>query len=83
MEALSELKLRNFRGRRSSQWVLYCVYVWTQEERWNDGAGKFLSTCPTARIWNLRTFISSPTWKKHLRAKRFKSHDDVKPEVQT
>jgi hypothetical protein len=25
---------------------------------WNDGAGKFLSTRPTAR-----TFISSPTWK--------------------
>jgi histone-lysine N-methyltransferase SETMAR len=24
-----------------------------------------------------------PNKKKHLRAKRFKSHDDVKPEVQT
>ena len=60
-----------------------CVCVWTQEERWNDGAGKFLSTHPTARIWHLRTFISSPTWKKHVHAKRFKSHDDVNPEVQT
>ena len=30
---------------------------------WNDGAGKFLSTRPTARICHLRTFISSPTWK--------------------
>jgi len=57
--------------------------VWTQEERWNDGAGKFLSTRPTAWIWHLWTFISSPTWKKNVHAKRFKSHDDVKPEVQT
>ena len=57
--------------------------VWTQEERWNDGAGKFLSTRPTARIWHLRTFISSPTGRKHLHAKRFKSHGDVKHEVQT
>ena len=31
------------------QWVLYCVCVWTQEKRWNDGAGEFLNTRPTAR----------------------------------
>jgi hypothetical protein len=31
----------------------------------------------------LGAFISSPTQKKNLRAKRFKSHDDVKHEVQT
>jgi len=61
------------------QWVLYCVCG----HKKNDGAGKFLSTRPTARIWHLRTCISSPTWKKHLRAKRFKSHGDVKLEVQT
>ena len=30
---------------------------------WNDGAGKFLNTRTTARIWHLRTFISSRTWK--------------------
>ena len=28
---------------------------------WNDGAGKFLSTRPTAQIWHLGTFISSST----------------------
>ena len=39
------------------QWVLYCV--WGHKK--NDGAGKFLNTCPTAWIWHLRTFISSPT----------------------
>jgi len=59
------------------QWVLYSVSVDT-----NDGAGEFLNTRPTAWIQHLRTFISSPTWKKHLRAKRFQSHDDVKNEVQ-
>jgi len=33
---------------------------------WNNGAGKFLSTRPTARIWHLWTFVSSPTWKNIL-----------------
>ena len=31
------------------------------ESFWDDGAGKFLSTRPTVRIWHLQTFISSPT----------------------
>ena len=44
----------------------YCtVCVWTQEERWNDGAGKFLSTRPTARIWHLRT-SSLPQHEKNI-----------------
>jgi hypothetical protein len=30
---------------------------------WKDGAGKFFSTCNTVRIWHLRSFISSQTWK--------------------
>ena len=33
---------------------------------WNCGAGKFLSTRPTAWLWHLRTFISSPKRKKFL-----------------
>jgi len=38
--------------------------VRTQEEaRAVIRAGKFLSTRPTARIWHLRTFVSSPTRK--------------------
>ena len=59
--------------------------VRTQEEaRAVIRAGKFLSTRPTARIWHLQTFISSPKRKKkNLCAKRFKSHADVKHEVQT
>ena len=40
-----------------------CIQFMRQWIFWNDGAGKFLSTCPTAWIWHLRTFISSPTWK--------------------
>ena len=50
---------------------------------WNDGAGKFWSTQPTAWIRHIRAFNLLPNMKKHLRAKRFKSHDDVKHEVQT
>ena len=42
------------------QWALYCVCG----HKKNDGTGKFLGTRPTARIWHLRTFVSSPTWKK-------------------
>ena len=46
-------------------------------EQW---AGKFFSTRPTARIWHLRTFISSSTWKnifvpsdsKHLMMSSFR-----------
>ena len=59
--------------------------VWTQEEvRSVIRAGHFLSTRPTARFWHLRTFISSPKRKeKHLLAKRFRSHADVKREMQT
>jgi len=65
--------------------VCVCVCVWTHEDvRSVIQGGKFLSTRPTARIWHLQTFISSPKRKKkNLCAKRFKSHADVKHEVQT
>jgi len=51
----------------------------------NEHGEDFLEQIITERTehetWD---FISSPTQKKkHLRAKRFKSHDDVKHEVQT
>jgi len=37
------------------------IQLMRQSIFWNDGAGKFLSTRPTAQIWQLQTFISSPT----------------------
>ena len=58
--------------------------VWTHEEvRSVIRAGKFLSTHSTARIWAPLNFHLFPNKKKHLCAKRFKSHADVKREVQT
>jgi len=66
-----------------AQWVLYCVCGHKQSCDQLFGAGKFLSTRPTARIWHLRTFIFPPNKKKHLHAKRFKSYADAKHEEQT
>jgi len=65
------------------QQVPYCVCG--HKKRCNQlfRTGIFLSSRPTAQIWHLWTFISSPSKKKHLRAKRFKSRADVKREVQT
>jgi len=63
-------ELFNARGLRC--WTRECCYCMTMPDHiqlmrqwifWNDGAGNFLSIRPTARIWYLRTFISSPTWQ--------------------
>jgi len=63
-------ELLNARGRRCR--TRGCCYCMTMPDRiqfmrqwtfWNDGAGNFLSIRPTARIWHLWTFISSPTWQ--------------------
>jgi hypothetical protein len=47
----------------------------------NDHGDDFLEQIITRdETWDVHLF---PNTKKHLRAKRFKSHDDVKHEVQT
>ena len=49
------------------QWVLYCVCWYKKSCDQLFGAGKYLSTCSSARIWHLRTFISSPNcYKTHM-----------------
>ena len=63
------------------QWVLYCVCVNTRRtmERWG---WEILEHPPYSPDLAPSDFHRFPNMKKHLRAKRFKSHD-VKPEVQT
>ena len=58
-----------------------CVCVWTQEERWNLEILEHLHYSPDLAPSDFHLFPNMK--KKHLHAKRFKSHDDVKPEVQT
>jgi len=50
---------------------------------WNDGTVEILEHPPYSPDLAPSDFLLFPNTKKHLRAKRFKSHDDVKHEVQT
>ena len=48
------------------QWLLYCVCGHKKSCGQLFGAGKFLSTRPTAQFWHLQTFSSSPKRKTSL-----------------
>ena len=54
--------------------------MWIQEERWGWEILEHLPYSPDLAPSEFRLF---PNMKKHLHAKRFKSYDDVKREVQT
>ena len=67
-------------------WLLYCVCVcvWTQEEVRSDIWGwEILEQPSSTPDLASSDFHLLSNKKKHLRAKRFKSHADVKHEVQT
>jgi len=64
------------------QWVLYCVCVDTRRamEQWG---WEILEQPTYSSDLAPSDFHRFPNMKKHLPAKRFKPHDDIKHEVQT